>query len=98
MTHNKAIAIYEQLVQNNPSVYEPALANSYYHVGGLYLKLRDYTCAEEYFKKARKVFVGLELENGEYIVLENGKYITKTINGDEKFQKIAEKAKSDLKG
>lgn len=36
------------------------------------------------------------IENGEYIVLENGKYITKTINGDEKFQKIAEKAKPNV--
>lgn len=36
------------------------------------------------------------IENGEYIVLENGKYIAKTINGDEKFQKLAEKAKPNV--
>ena len=36
------------------------------------------------------------IENGEYIVLEDGKYIIKTIKGDEKFQKLTEKAKLNV--
>ncbi len=59
----KALEIYERLVEQNQTAYEPDLAGSYNNLGALYATIKSYKEAEENYKKALEIYKRLVKQN-----------------------------------
>jgi signal transduction histidine kinase len=60
--YNLSIALYEKLE------YMPDLAVAYYEIGVCYIEKKNYTTAENYFKKAEKIYSLLKIQGAQELI------------------------------